>query len=293
MAAPRRVLLVDASPYIFRAHFALPRSLVDRAGRPANAVYGFATFLLKLISDERPGYLGVAFDHSLTTSFRNELYAAYKRHREPPPAELEAQLDDCRRLTEALGVAAFVDQRYEADDILATLCQRVAPAAVTLVTSDKDLAQLVDQRVEWFDYARNERLGAVEVKAKLGVEPGQVADLLGLAGDPVDNIPGIRGVGVVSARRLLEHFASLEAMLERPHEVAELAIRGAARLASLLSEQADEARLSKRLAKVVSDVPLAATLEDLRPRPPQPDLVTALCARLGFDGLRQRLLERA
>jgi 5'-3' exonuclease len=293
MAAARRVLLVDASPYIFRAHFALPTTMVDRHGRPANAAYGFASFLLKLIAEERPESLGIAFDHSLTTSFRNELYADYKRQREPPPADLEAQLDDCRRLAVALGAAVFIDEHYEADDLLATLCERVAPAPVTLVTSDKDLAQLVDRRVEWLDYARGARHGVVEVKAKLGVEPGQVADLLALAGDPVDNIPGVRGIGAVSARLLLEHFPSLEAMLARPQDVGKLAIRGAARLERLLIEQAAQARLSKRLATVVRLVPLTVALEDLRLRPPQPDLVTALCARLGFDNLRERLLERA
>ncbi len=120
-----RVLLVDASPYIFRAQFALPSSLVDRDGRASNAVYGFGSFLVKLRADERPTHLAVAFDRSLTISFRNEIYPDYKRQRESPPPDLVAQLDDCRALARAFGAATFVDDRYEADDLIGTLCERL------------------------------------------------------------------------------------------------------------------------------------------------------------------------
>lgn len=288
-----RVLLVDASPYIFRAHFALPSSMVDRQGSPANAVYGFGSFLLKLLAEERPSHVGVAFDKSLTTSFRNELYPDYKGQRELPPADLEAQLDDCRLLTRALGAATFVDSRYEADDLLATLSERIAPALATVVTSDKDLAQLVDDRVDWLDYARGERYGAAEVEARLGIEPSRIPDLLALAGDAVDNIPGVRGIGPKTALTLLRHFPSVEALCDGADEIEALPVRGAARLAALVRDHAELAILSKELATVVRSIPLESTLDDLELRPPELSLLDPLCNRLGFEALRQRILERA
>lgn len=291
MAAPR-VLLVDASPYIFRAHFALPSTLVDRAGNPANAVYGFGSFLLKLLADEAPTHVGVAFDGSLTTSFRNELYPDYKRQRDLPPEDLEAQQQDCRRLADAMGLATFIDERYEADDLLATLAERIAPTPATLVTSDKDLAQLVDGRVDWLDYAKGQRYGPRDVEARLGIEPQRIPDLLGLAGDPVDNIPGVRGIGPKSALALLAAFPSLEAACDRLSEVAALEVRGAKRLVRLLEEQGEVAKLSKQLATVVRSVPLEASLDDLELRPPDPGTLDPLCERLDFDALRRRILER-
>jgi len=291
MAAPR-VLLVDASPYIFRAHFALPSSMVDRQGRPVNAVYGFASFLLKLMAEEGPSHVGIAFDRSLTTSFRNELYPDYKGQRELPPPDLEDQLDDCLLLTEAMGTAAFVDERYEADDLVATLCARIAPTAATVVTSDKDLAQLVDERVDWLDFARGERYDAAEVEVRLGIEPARIPDLLGLAGDSVDNIPGVRGIGPKTALALLAHFPSVEAVCEGVEEIATLPLRGAARLAKLVGDQAEQAILSKELATVVRSAPVHARLADLELSRPDTSRLDPLCERLGFEALRQRILER-
>jgi 5'-3' exonuclease len=282
------VVLVDASPYVFRAHFALPDSLVDREGRPSNAVYGFGTFLLKLMADEGPTHLAVAFDLSLTTSFRNEIYPPYKRQRELPPADLEAQLDDCRVLARAVGAAALADERYEADDLIATLCARLEVPA-TVVTSDKDLAQLVDDGVEWLDFGRGRRYGPQAVRERFGVAPSRIPDLLGLAGDPVDNIPGVRGIGDKTARALLERFGSLEELCERAEEVADLDLRGAARWSRLLVEQRETALLSKRLATVVRDAPVAEDLEALRLRGPRRAELDALFERLGFDSLYERI----
>jgi len=291
-SAAARVLLVDASPYIFRAYFALPASLVDREGRQANGVYGFGSFLLKLIADERPTHLGVAFDRSLTTSFRNEIYPDYKRQRELPPPALEAQLDDCRALAHALGAATFVDDRYEADDLIATLCARLPGERVVVVTSDKDLAQLVDERVGWLDHARGRRYGPRDVRERFGVEASRIPDLLGLAGDPVDNIPGVRGIGPGTALALLGHFASLEDLVARREEIARLGLRGGARIQRLIAEQGEVALLSKTLATVARDAPLTATLADLRLRPPRRAALDALCGRLGFEALHRRILER-
>ncbi|MEE8526179.1 MAG: 5'-3' exonuclease H3TH domain-containing protein, partial [Thermoanaerobaculia bacterium] len=256
--------LVDASPYIFRGFFSLPASMTGKAGLPVNAVYGFTQFLLRLIDEEDVTHLGLAFDKSLTTSFRNEIYPPYKAQRDLPPPELEAQLDWCQEIGEALGAAIYVDLRYEADDLLAALCHQLEPAGhrLVVVTSDKDLAQLVSERVTLFDFARGERYGPDEVLVKFGVRPRQIADYLGLAGDSVDNIPGVKGVGKKTAAALLAALGDLDAIYRRLDEVANLSIRGAKSLRKKLEEQRDMAFLSRRLATVARDAPATADLDE-------------------------------
>lgn len=285
------VYLIDASPYIFRAYFSLPESIATPEGESVNAVYGWAAFLIKLIADERPAYLAAAYDGSLTTSFRNELYPDYKAQRALPPAELEAQLDRCREVAEALGVPGFIDDRYEADDIVGTLARHAAAAGhpVVVVSSDKDLAQLVEPRVTLYDFARGMRMGPDEVVEKFGVRPDQVPDLLGLAGDSVDNIPGVPGIGAKGAAALLAETGDLASALERLDEVAELPIRGARSLAGRLSEHRDQALLSRRLATVVTDAPFATGPDELRYRGADRERLEALFDRLGFASLRERV----
>lgn len=297
MSSPPTVYLVDASPYIFRAYFSLPDSLKDPAGQPVQAVYGFASFLLKLIADERVTHLGVTFDRSLTTSFRNDLYPAYKAHRDLPPPELEAQLAACEEMAAALGAATFVDAVYEADDLIAALAacleREGSGASVVVVTSDKDLAQLVDARTTLYDFGKGVRLDAAEVQAKFGVRPDQVADLLGLAGDAVDNIPGVAGIGKKTAADLLGRFGHLEELYRRLEEVRQTpGIRGGKSLYVKLQESRDLALLSKRLATVARDAPLPAGvsgLQDLAYRGADRAALEALCARLGFKSLPQRV----
>lgn len=291
MVNPVTVHLVDASPYVFRAFHALPDSIRDTEGRPVNAVYGFGGFLVKLVETEEPSHLAVAFDRSLTTSFRNELYPDYKAGRELPPPDLEAQLDDCMELARAFGMEVFVDERYEADDLIAALVAQLNAAGhgAVIVTSDKDLAQLVTDRVRLFDFAREERLGPEEVVAKLGVRPEQVPDFLALAGDPVDSIPGLPGVGRKTAAALLELFADLETAYERLDEVPELPLRGARSLARKLAEHRDEVLLWKRLATTAAEAPGEADLERLTYRGADAALVDRLFERLGFGTLRDRI----
>ena len=189
------VHLVDGSPYIFRAYFSMP-DLRTPADEPAGAVHGFASFLVRYLREEEPTHLGIAFDESLNTSFRNELYPEYKAQRELPPAELEAQLGWCQELARGFGATVWVDDRYEADDLVATAVARVESegAGCVVVSSDKDLGQLVSDRTELYDFAKGERMRAAEIRAKFGVEPAQIPDYLGLAGDAVDNIPGVKGL---------------------------------------------------------------------------------------------------
>ena len=283
------VYLVDASPYIFRAFFSLPSSMVDSAGRPVGAVYGFASFLIRLIGEEQPSHLGVAFDGSLTSSFRNEIYPPYKAHRELPPAELEEQLLACREVAEAMGAATFIDRRYEADDLIGTLTQKVLGESVTVVSSDKDLAQLVGPRVTLLDFARAVRYTPEGVSEKFGVRPEQIVDLLALAGDSVDNIPGVRGVGPKTAVALLSELGSLEGIYARLEEVERLPIRGARAVRQRLETGREDAFLSWRLASIALDATVRADLDSLRLSGADPEILDPLFERLGFDGLRRRI----
>ena len=283
--------LVDASPYIFRSFFSLPATITDPGGRSVGAVYGFAGFLIRLIQEESPTHLAVAFDGSLTTSFRNEIYPDYKAQRELPPPELEAQLDHCRELAAAFGAATFIDRRYEADDLIATLCRRLVADGhgAVVVSSDKDLGQLVGERVTVLDFAREERYDAARVEEKLGVRPEQIADFLGLAGDSVDNIPGVRGVGPKSAAALLTEFADLEAVYDGLERVAELPLRGARSLARRLEAGREVAFLSRRLARLADDPAVDAGLDDLVLHGADRAVVGRLFDRLGFQGLLSRI----
>lgn len=285
------VHLVDASPYIFRAYFSLPESMTGRDGSPVNAVYGFSQFLLRLIEQEEVTHLGLAFDKSLTTSFRNEFYPAYKANRALPPEELEDQLDWCQRMGEALGAATYVDERYEADDLIAALCDQLEPDGheIVVVTSDKDLTQLVSERVTLLDFARGERYRSAEVVAKFGVRPEQIADYLGLAGDSVDNIPGVRGVGKKTASALLAELGSLDGVYERLGEIAGLPIRGAKSLGKKLEAEREVAFLSRRLATVARDAPAVADLAELELVGADAELLDPLLAELGFKGMRGRV----
>ncbi len=291
MQARQTVHLVDASPYVFRAFFSLPDSIRTPEGEPVNAAYGFASFLLKLIAEEEVSHLAVAFDESLTTSFRNELYAGYKAQRELPPPELEAQLGACKELSRAFGAATFSDDRLEADDIIGCVAEQVTAAGhrAVVVTSDKDLAQLVSEDVELYDFAKDDRLGPEEVLERFGCRPGQVPDLLGLQGDPVDNIPGVPGVGKKTARALLAEFDDLDDLYARLDDVARLPFRGAGTLAPKLEEHREIAFLSRRLATVVRDADFDGTLEALAYPGADPAAVDPLFERLGFEKIRDRI----
>jgi 5'-3' exonuclease len=255
------VHLVDASPYLFRAFFSVPRTVVDDDGRPFNAVYGFRGFLSKYLKDNRPTHIAVAFDRHFNQSFRNEFYPEYKAHREASPKELDAQVDPCLALVQSLGIATFIDERHEADDLIATIIHRTrsSGAHYVIVTSDKDMTQLVCDQVTVVDPARNLRFDAAAVEAKFGVRPDQITDFLGLAGDAVDNIPGVRGIGAKTAAELLRKYGSLEGIYEQLPSMK-------ATLASKLERDVTNAGLSKRLATVSIDAPVEVTLDDLRYR---------------------------
>ena len=293
MTPPSTVHLVDASPYIFRAHFSLPSSIKTPEGAPAAATNGFASFLLKLAADERPTHLALCFDRNLNGSFRNDEYPQYKAHREDPPPELVAQIDTCVEVAAALGAATFIDPRYEADDLIGTLLARLTPHGHggVIVTSDKDLAQLVSDRVALLDFAHETRYTPATIQEKFGVRPDQITDLLALAGDPVDNIPGVPGIGKKTAAELLAAYGHLEDVYARLDEIPLSKLRAAKSTATKLREHRDLAFLSKRLATVASDAPIPKQvgLDDLAYRGADRAVVEPLFDRLGFKRMKERI----
>lgn len=252
--------LIDASIYVFRAWHSLPDDFSDADGQPVNAVHGFARFLLELLERQRPEHVVIAFDVALDSSFRNDLYPAYKANRDPAPESLKRQFAQCMALTRALGLTTLADPRYEADDLIGSSVHRLREHGLrsVIISADKDLSQLLGSADEQWDYARNQRWGHDDVKQRYGVHPHQMADFLGLAGDASDNIPGVPGIGSKTAAALLAHFDTLDALLQRVEEIPYLRLRGASQMAQRLRDHRHQALLSRQLATIACDAPLPA-----------------------------------
>lgn len=254
----RTLHLVDASMYVFRAWHSMPDEFRDADGWPANAVHGFARFLLELLDRTRPQHIAIAFDEALDSCFRNALYPAYKANRDRAPDELKRQFAHCKALCIALGFSVLGHNDYEADDLIgsALVRQRAHGFRSVIVSADKDLSQLLGEHDEQWDYARDQRWSASGVKARHGVHAHQIADYLALTGDAVDNIPGVPGVGAKTAAVLLAHFGSLDALLARIDEVPFLRLRGAAGIAVKLREHREQALLWRQLTTIALNAPL-------------------------------------
>lgn len=290
MSAPdERVCLIDASLYVFRAWHSLPPDWRDAEGWPTHAVQGFANFLLQVLERIRPASAAVCFDESLGQGFRGEIYPAYKANRERPDEALLRQFGRCRELAAALGLAVLAHPRYEADDLIGSVAAQVHEQEenVLVLSADKDLTQLLREGDQQWDYPRERRYDPASVRARFGVAPTQMADLLALAGDPIDNIPGVHGIGQITAARLLRHFGSLDALLERVREVGHLRIRGAQALQRRLIEQGERALLSRRLTTIARDAPVPP-LAQLGVRAPDLDTLDVLFDACGFGPFRRR-----
>ncbi len=289
------IYLVDASVYVFRAYYSMPPDMRDREGRPVHALFGFARFLGDLIERAVPRYLAVAFDESLTRSFRNRIYPAYKANREAPPPDLAWQFGLCREFCELLGVRQFASADYEADDIMGTLAVRCRAAGLkaTLVTRDKDLAQIVREGDVFWDYAGNARFHYGEIAERFGVAPERFADYLALTGDSVDNVPGVPGIGPKTAAALLREFVSLEEIYDNLDALAGLGVRGASKLAARLALHRDAAYLARRLTAIACDMPLEFEgPEALRRRPPDATALAAFFDAQEFGPALRRQAER-
>lgn len=280
---PDTITLVDAMAYIFRAYYSQGERQGPQ-GQPTGASFGFLDFLIRLIVRESPSHLAVVFD-SGPRSFRNEIFPAYKANREAAPEDLPPQFEQCEALAQALGLHVFKLANYEADDILATLAVQASAAGhkVRIISGDKDLAQLVDDKVSVHDPSRSRRFTLITVPRHFGVRPEQMVDYLALTGDASDNVPGVRGVGPKTASALLAAHADLDAVYDALADIPALPIRGAKGLPAKLTAGRESAYLSRELVTLKRDLPLATEPASLawtgadRPR------CEALFAELGFE----------
>ncbi len=283
--------LIDGSAFIFRAFHALPPLTRKSDGLPIGAVSGFCNMLFKMVEDntgpDAPTHVAVIFDKGSHT-FRNEMYDQYKANRDAMPEELRPQIPLTREATRAFNIACIEKEGYEADDIIATYAReaREAGGRVTIISSDKDLMQLVGGGVEMFDAMKNSRLGPDEVEAKFGVGPDKVIDVQALAGDSVDNIPGAPGIGIKTAALLINEYGDLDALLARAEEIKQPKRR------QTLIDHADQIRLSRDLVTLDQNTPDLEPLDGLDLREPVADDLLSFLAEMEFRTLTKRIAEK-
>jgi DNA polymerase-1 len=280
--------LIDGSGYIFRAYHALPPLSRKSDGLPTGAVAGFSNMLWKLLEDtkagDKPSHLAVIFDAG-RFSFRNDFYPEYKANRDEPPEDLVPQFALVRDATRAFGAPAVEMKGYEADDLIATYARQAfeAGARVTIVSSDKDLMQLVrDGKVEMLDTMKNKRIGPDEVVERFGVKPDKVIEVQALAGDSTDNVPGVPGIGVKTAALLINEYGDLETLLERAEEIKQQKRRQA------LIDNAEKARLSKRLVTLDDNVPVEVSIDVFGVHDPETDALLPFLKEMEFSTLGKR-----
>ena len=280
--------LIDGSGFIFRAYHALPPLTRKSDGLPVGAISGFCNMLFKMVEDQKgsdaPTHVAVIFDHKGKT-FRSDIYPEYKANRPPAPEDLVPQFPLTRDATRAFNLACIEAEGYEADDIIATLAVRArdAGARVTVISSDKDLMQLVGGGVEMYDAMKNKRIGVDEVEEKFGVGPDRVIDVQSLAGDSVDNVPGAPGIGIKTAALLINEYGDLDSLLERAGEIKQPKRR------ETLIEKADQIRISRDLVTLVTDMPLDVDFADLEIKDPEPDVLLGFLAEMEFRSMTGRI----
>jgi DNA polymerase-1 len=280
--------LIDGSGYIFRAYHALPPLSRKSDGLPVGAVQGFCNMLWKLLKEtnagEKPTHLAVIFDFS-AKSFRNEMYPQYKAHRPEPPADLRPQFGLIRQATRAFNVACVEQENYEADDLIATYARLAAEAGATcrIVSSDKDLMQLVRPGVALYDTMKEKEIGEAEVLEKFGVKPDKVIDVQALAGDSVDNVPGVPGIGVKTGAQLITEYGDLETLLARAPEIKQQKRR------ENLIQFADQARISKKLVTLDDHVPLEHPVDAFAVDTPKASELIGFLKALEFTTITRRV----
>src|SRR6201996_7179832 len=286
------VFLVDGSGYIFRAYHALPPINRKSDGLQLNAVFGFCNMLWKLLRDmkdaDKPTHLAVVFDLSERT-FRTQMYPDYKAHRPDPPDDLKPQFPLIRHAVQAFDLPCLEQQGFEADDLIATYARQAceAGATATIVSSDKDLMQLVNDCVIMFDSMKDKKIGPAEVMEKFGVPPDKVIEVQALIGDSTDNVPGVPGIGVKTAAQLIGEYGDLETLLARAGEIKQEKRRQS------LIEHAERARLSKQLVTLDANVKLEVPLADLAVHDPDYKRLIAFLKAMEFSTLTRRVAEFA
>lgn len=287
----RDIYLVDASIYIFRAWFAMPDSIQDNKGRPLNAVYGYVHFLCQLIERVSPAHIAVAFDESLKSSFRNKIYAGYKANRASAPPELKRQFKLCKEITRLLGVTEYASKTHEADDIIGTISQRLRryDFRSIIISSDKDLTQLLKPGDRFWDFARDKVYLHRDIRKNFGVRPESMIDMLALAGDAVDNIPGVPGIGKKTAISLLDKYKDLDSLYRRLDSLPASGLRGATRLQELLQENHEQALISRQLATIDCNAPVQTGVRKVKRQPVDWQAVSNW---FGRHGVGERLYSR-
>ena len=291
MSDRKPVVLVDGSSYLYRAFHALP-PLTTSDGQPTGAVRGVAAMLKKLLKDYDPEYMAVVFDAKGKT-FRDELFEEYKANRPPMPDDLRPQVKPLHELVAAMGMPLIVEEGVEADDVIGTLARELSAQGypVIISTGDKDMAQLVDDRVTLVNTMSDTVLDPAGVKDKFGIGPELIIDFLALMGDKVDNIPGVPGVGEKTALALITGIGSLEQIYDRLEDIRELSFRGAKTMPEKLLEHRDQAFLSYQLATIKTDCELKESLDDLKLREADRDELVRLYQALEFKGWLAEVLE--
>jgi DNA polymerase-1 len=286
--------LIDGSGFIFRAYHAIPHLSTTR-GIPTNAVYGFTTMLLKALREHAPTHVALVFDAS-RRSFRHDIDPGYKASRPEAPEDLKPQFPLVRDVARALSVPIVEEEGVEADDVIGTLATRAREQGweVVVVTGDKDFAQLVDGKVTLYDpmaeaSGRGGWTGPAEVEKKLGVRPDQVVEYMAILGDKIDDVPGIPGVGEVTAAALVRHFGTVEELLRRPEEIAKAVARGGEKLRQKIVASADRLRINRRLVALRCDLVLPFAPDSFGRRSPDDARVRALFSELEFSRLLKDL----
>ena len=280
-ADPKKLYLLDGTSNIFRAFYAI-RKLTSPAHKPTNATFGFTQMVRKLLQDEKPEYLAAVFDRPEPTH-RHKVFPQYKANRLAPPEDLVAQIPDVKRVCRVLGVPTVEVPGFEADDLIGTLALKASRTGcqVIIVSTDKDLLQLVDDSVSVLHPVKGELLDAEGVRKSFGVPPGKVVEVLALMGDSSDNVPGVPGIGEKGARDLINLYGSVEGCLEHAAEISRKSYRE-----SLLQNQG-QARMSRDLVRISFDAPVEWELETFRRREPLVEEARRLFGELGFT----RILE--
>jgi DNA polymerase-1 len=285
------LFLVDGSGYIFRAYHALPPLTRKSDGLQVNAVLGFCNMLWKLLAemkDDKPTHLAVIFDKSEKT-FRTEMYPEYKAHRPDLPEDLRPQFPLIRDAVRAFEIPCLEQAGFEADDLIATYARLAseAKATTTIVSSDKDLMQLVGNGVTMYDTMKDKRIGAAEVVEKFGVGPDKVIEVQALIGDSSDNVPGVPGIGVKTAAQLIGEYGDLETLLKRANEIKQDKRR------QTLIDNAEIARISKRLVTLDRNVPLAVPVDELAVHEPDYRNLIAFLKAMEFSTITRRVAEKS
>jgi len=286
MASEKKLFLIDGNSLLYRSYYAIQR-LSTSQGFPTNAIYGFINTLRKIVEQEKPYYLGIVFDTGKPT-IRHQMFKAYKAHRKPMPEDLIPQVPVLKKVIWAMNIPLFQYENYEADDVLGSLAQKAEAKRIpaVLVSTDKDLLQLVDEGTAVFNPAKELYLDEAKVKEIFGVAPAQVVDVLSLWGDPSDNVPGVPGIGEKTSKQLINQFGSLENLLQRLSEVKN------PRLREKIEQNREQLEVSRQLVTIERNLDVPFNLDDFALSPPNTGELAALFQELEFTSLLAELVKK-